>query len=240
MLRKGCEAFVKQFKKEADFNPFEQCTTIAVACDLYWRRSIEEGTEAALIASRRSHSPLRTLFAFYQCSCRLSLTPSRSRKRSIACYRDQNDITNPSNPTRSLGSRAGETVERGTRGEKPLDRAVGRTAKRGKLTFPLCMACVREQQPKPMLERSALCTHTDQERQLRGTWCTPEIEKAMKKFQQYLSTLDPPYQLKVLSRNHPFFLIFRGPDAENKIILLKTDNHYDGYTTIMLMYANLC
>ena len=30
---------------------------------------------------------------------------------------------NPSNPTRSLGSRAGETVERGTRGEKPLDRA---------------------------------------------------------------------------------------------------------------------
>ena len=49
----------------------------------------------------------------------------------------------------------------------------------GKLTFPLCMACVREQQAKPMLERSALCTHTNQERQLRGTWCTPEIEKAV-------------------------------------------------------------
>ena len=49
----------------------------------------------------------------------------------------------------------------------------------GKLTFPLCMACVREQQPKPMLERSARCTHTDQQRQLQGTWCTPEIEKAM-------------------------------------------------------------
>ena len=28
----------------------------------------------------------------------------------------------------------------------------------------------------------------------------------LKKFQQYLSTLDPPYQLKVLSRQHPFFL----------------------------------
>ena len=63
----------------------------------------------------------------------------------------------------------------------------------------------------------------------------PELEK----FQTYLSTLDPPYWLKVLSRNHPFFLIFRGPDAENKIILLKTDNHYDGYTTIMLMYTNV-
>ena len=48
----------------------------------------------------------------------------------------------------------------------------------GKLTFPLCMACVREQQAEPMLERSALCTHSDQQRQLRGTWCTPEIEKA--------------------------------------------------------------
>ena len=49
----------------------------------------------------------------------------------------------------------------------------------GKLTFPLCMACVREQQPKPLLERSAHCNHTDQERQLRGTWCTPEIQKAV-------------------------------------------------------------
>ena len=51
----------------------------------------------------------------------------------------------------------------------------------GKLTFPLCMACVREEQPKPMLERSALCQHTNQQRQLRGTWCTPEIEKALEK-----------------------------------------------------------
>ena len=29
----------------------------------------------------------------------------------------------------------------------------------GKLTFPLCMACVREEQPKPLLERSARCIH---------------------------------------------------------------------------------
>ena len=56
----------------------------------------------------------------------------------------------------------------------------------------------------------------------------PELHR----FQQYLSTLDPPYQLKVLSRRHPFFLIFRGPDAENKIVLLKSDTHYEGCTTI--------
>ena len=52
LLKKGCEAFVKQFKQEADFNPFERCATIASACNLYWRRSIEEGMDAALIAVR--------------------------------------------------------------------------------------------------------------------------------------------------------------------------------------------
>ena len=51
----------------------------------------------------------------------------------------------------------------------------------GKLTFPLCMTCVKEEQAKSMLDRSALCQHTPRQRQLRGTWCTPEIEKAVEK-----------------------------------------------------------
>lgn len=51
----------------------------------------------------------------------------------------------------------------------------------GKLTFPLCAACVREQQVLPMLARVATCAHTDEQRTLRGTWCTPEIEKALDK-----------------------------------------------------------
>ena len=55
LLKEGCEAFVKQFRQEADFNPFERCATIASACNLYWRRSIEEGSDAAKIAVR----PLR-------------------------------------------------------------------------------------------------------------------------------------------------------------------------------------
>ena len=42
LLMAGCEAFVKQFKSKAGFNPFEKCATIASACNLYWRRSIEE------------------------------------------------------------------------------------------------------------------------------------------------------------------------------------------------------
>ena len=49
-----------------------------------------------------------------------------------------------------------------------------------KLTFPLCMACVKQEQAKPMLERSATCRHSDEERDLVGTWCTPELVEAEK------------------------------------------------------------
>ena len=48
-----------------------------------------------------------------------------------------------------------------------------------KLTFPLCGACVREEQAKPLLERTQYCHHSDVQRMIRGTWCTPEIEKAV-------------------------------------------------------------
>ena len=51
LLKAGCEAFVEQFSQEADFNPFEKCSTIASACNLYWRRSIEEDSPASKIAN---------------------------------------------------------------------------------------------------------------------------------------------------------------------------------------------
>ena len=47
-------------------------------------------------------------------------------------------------------------------------------------------------------------------------------------FQRYLS---PHYQIKVMSRHHPFKIIFRGPDAPQIIMLLKGGNHYEGCTT---------
>ena len=50
-----------------------------------------------------------------------------------------------------------------------------------KLTFPLCRTCVKEEQMKSMLSRSSTCCHTIEERTLRGTWCTPEIQKAVEK-----------------------------------------------------------
>ena len=50
-----------------------------------------------------------------------------------------------------------------------------------KLTFPLCAACVKKEQANPMLLRTDSCYHTPEERMLCGTWCTPEIEKAVEK-----------------------------------------------------------
>lgn len=56
----------------------------------------------------------------------------------------------------------------------------------GNLTFPLCAKCVEEEMQKPMLERSNMCGHSVKERMLRGTWCTPELQKAVEKGYQIL------------------------------------------------------
>ena len=50
---------------------------------------------------------------------------------------------------------------------------------KGKLTFPLCQACMEEEMGKPLLEKSCLCHHTPEQGTLRGEWCTPEIQKAV-------------------------------------------------------------
>ena len=50
-----------------------------------------------------------------------------------------------------------------------------------KLTFPLCGKCVKVEQAKPLLLRSSTCCHTIEEPTLRGTWTTPEIQKAVQK-----------------------------------------------------------
>ena len=50
-----------------------------------------------------------------------------------------------------------------------------------KLTFPLCRTCVQEEQAQPMLTRTHYCPHSDVDRTLRGTWCTPELVKAVEK-----------------------------------------------------------
>ena len=49
----------------------------------------------------------------------------------------------------------------------------------------------------------------------------PELEA----FQRYLA---PQYQLKVMSRQKPFFIIYCGPEAPQTIRLLKSEQHYEG------------
>ena len=49
----------------------------------------------------------------------------------------------------------------------------------GKLTFPLCRTCMEEEMSKTLLEKSYHCPHSNEERTLRRTWCTPENVKAL-------------------------------------------------------------
>ena len=46
-----------------------------------------------------------------------------------------------------------------------------------KLLFPLCVKCAEDQAEQPWYERSNLCSHSDEERMMTGTWCTPELQK---------------------------------------------------------------
>ena len=48
-----------------------------------------------------------------------------------------------------------------------------------KLLFPLCQACVNEQLQKPVTERVPYCEHYHDQREFVGTWCTPELKKAV-------------------------------------------------------------
>ena len=48
-----------------------------------------------------------------------------------------------------------------------------------KLLFPLCATCVQNEMPKRPWDRSPECNHTDDQRVLTGTWCSPELAKAV-------------------------------------------------------------
>ena len=48
-----------------------------------------------------------------------------------------------------------------------------------KLLFPLCATCVQDEMPKRPWDRSAECCHTNEQRVLTGTWCSPELAKAV-------------------------------------------------------------
>ena len=51
----------------------------------------------------------------------------------------------------------------------------------GKLLFPLCRTCIPIELEKEMPFRSCKCSHSEEERAITGTWCTPELMKAVEK-----------------------------------------------------------
>jgi len=61
-----------------------------------------------------------------------------------------------------------------TRDFEPLDHYFGLAKVKGKLKFPLCRKCAD-------LECQTECTCSDDDRALVGTWCLPEILKALEK-----------------------------------------------------------
>ena len=60
----------------------------------------------------------------------------------------------------------------------------------GKLIFPLCRTCTETQLKLSLLSRFPDCPHSEEERTLTGTWCTPEIEEALKQGYRLLKVHD--------------------------------------------------
>ena len=375
LLKAGCEEFVARFSQEAQFNPFEKCTTIAAACNLYWRRSIKKDTHAARIAVRplrgwhgatvnQSNAALQWLayeesllplggdgdqikharnggekkvrtskgqefvdgwcknekiaFEFLGClwhGCLRCYPKRRNAPHAVMPDRTFNEVHRATmeklkrlreaqevkkvkyiwecewkklvedNEEIKRTVNALETVEPlvpreaffgGRTGAVALYYHVGSGEQihymdvtslypwvnktqeyplghpdiytrvpvedfeqyfglakvdilpppdlfhpvlpfrcGGKLTFPLCGECVREQQQVPMLQRTPICEHSPEQRLLRGTWCTPEIQKAMRM----------GYELKVVHEVWHFKDSARGLFAEyvNTWLKIKTE-----------------
>ena len=72
---------------------------------------------------------------------------------------------------------------------------------------------------------------TTQARDLHRQAGVPEGPCGLEELEKFQRFLSPNYQLKVLSRSTPFFMIYRGPEAPHKIMLLKGNDHYEGCTT---------
>lgn len=334
LLKKGCEAFQKEFEHEAGFNPMEQAYTIAGACNLYWRkkhlvpntiaveplhgwrgaqvnhslkalqwlyfqekqipkqgacqdriRHVPNGGEQSIHTSTQMYfvdgydAVTRTVYEFNGCffhGCPLCYpnrdvrnyaTPDRtveelyqatlSKRMNILregynvkeiweCQWDRElktnasvkhflssfDLVPPLQPRDAFfGGRTGTITLHSVAGEgeeiryvdinslypwvnkhceypighpqiitKPVDQSIDSyfgialvdvlppsalfhpvlPIRAGeKLTFPLCGKCVEEEKKKPLLQRQHYCMHSDTERLLRGTWCTPELVKAV-------------------------------------------------------------
>ena len=68
-------------------------------------------------------------------------------------------------------------------------------------------------------------------RELHQQADVPEGPCGIEELHKFQSFLGPRYQLLVMCRSRPFFLLFKGPPADLQIRLLKLEHHYDGRTS---------
>ena len=79
--------------------------------------------------------------------------------------------------------------------------------------------------------RRGLPRQTVQARELYQSAGVPEGPCGLEQLAAFQRVLSPQYQLKVMCRSKPFFILFRGPDAPHQIQLIKSDDHYEGCTS---------
>ena len=75
----------------------------------------------------------------------------------------------------------------------------------------------------PVQQRQAQALH-QQAGVAEGPCGLPELR-------QFQQVLGPQYQLLMMTRMKPFFLMFKGPAAPHQIRLLKSNDHFDGCTS---------
>lgn len=68
-------------------------------------------------------------------------------------------------------------------------------------------------------------------KELQTSAGVPEGPCRVEELKQFQNALGSQYQLLVMCRSKPFFVIFKGPDAPNQIRLLKSDHHFDWCTS---------
>lgn len=88
----------------------------------------------------------------------------------------------------------------------------------GKLTFPLCRTCVQNEMGKPLLERSSRCAHSSSQRQLTGTWCTPELCEAVRQ-RYFIITIHEVWHFPPKQRKTGLFA-----DYVNTSLKIKTES----------------
>ena len=72
---------------------------------------------------------------------------------------------------------------------------------------------------------------TVQARKLHQLAGVPEGPCAWEQLDAFQRVLSPQYQLKVMCRSKPFFIIYSGPDAPHQLLLIKSNHQYDGCTS---------